>query len=265
MPTPVDRFTRDEDPFRAFNAVDNVAATAGTDILQQTPGLVEQLRALGSRESGFETQGQVRDARERAGQASDVDFGTFQRKTAGLDLSDRQSAAARKTAGLGRVIAQADAAGQVRRQAIDDQKNIRAAAGGFSDILFGQRAAQSVDAASSEAADTAAAADRKANKKSATAETVGTVIGAALAIFSSEDLKDDRGHEHNLLDKLKNVRVNRWNYRGDNAQHIGPFSEEFNKEFEIKTDRPDMINIIDALGVTLGAVKELDAKVNARG
>jgi hypothetical protein len=256
------QFTRDADPFRAFNAVDNAGAVAGNDILAQTPGLVEQLRALGQKESGFGLRQDITAARERAASASDVDFGTFQRKTAGLDLSDRQKRAAETRHGLARTIAQASASGQLQRQRIDDAKTVRRVSGGLSDILFGQRSGQAIDDAAAQAARQSGEANRKAAKKEATASTIGTVVGAAIAMFSSEDYKDDHGSEHRLLDKLKNVRVNRWNYKGQDRQHIGPFSEEFNEAFELNADRPDMISVIDALGVTLGSVKELNEKVD---
>ena len=109
--------------------------------------------------------------------------------------------------------------------------------------------------------------ERDYNKSRAQKETIGQVAGMAISLMamSSEKWKDDHGPTEGLLDKLKNVRVNRWNYKGSRQKHVGPFAEEFNREFGIETDDPRFINIIDALGVTLGAVKELNEKVEAHG
>jgi len=197
--------------------------------------------------------------------SSDLDKEQLERTTRGFDLSDRQKRSANRRLGLSRALNRAEAAGDVRRGFTNRSKIASRFGGGLSDALFGQRVAAETNIASSFAADKAQKEQRRADKKAARIGFAGQVIGGILSFASSEGIKDNLGHESKLLDRLKNVRVNRWNYKGDKAEHIGPFSEEFNREFEIKTNAPGRINIIDALGVALGAVKELDRKVSAHG
>lgn len=204
-------------------------------------------------------------AKELAGRAAENDKAQFERATRSFDLSDRQRRVAGRRQTISRSINRASAAGTTRRGFTDRAKAAEAVGGSFSDAFFGQRISGETALASSFTAEQSAKVQEDAAKKSSTIGTIGSLIGGAIAFFSSEDLKHDYGHEPQLLKKLKNVRVNRWQYKGDDKTHVGPFSEEFNKEFGIDTDRPDMINVIDALGVTMGAIKELDKKVEARG
>ena len=194
---------------------------------------------------------------------SRLDSEQFERATRGMDLSDRQRKAAGRRLGLARTINRASAQGEVRRGFTDRSEAAASSGASFGDALFAQTeggetgiigAAQTLKTARERAS---------ASSKAGTMGAVGAIIGGALSFFSSEDLKHDHGHEGNLLEKLKKVRVNRWQYKGDDKTHVGPFSEEFNREFGIDTDRPDMIGVIDALGVTMGAIKELDKKVSA--
>lgn len=66
--------------------------------------------------------------------------------------------------------------------------------------------------------------------------------------------------------------VEEWRYKpdapmgdGGAAKHVGPMAQDFQKA----TGKGDgtTINVVDAIGTTLGAVQELDAKVDklARG
>jgi len=193
------------------------------------------------------------------------DAAQFERATRGMDLSPRQKKAAGRRLGLARSLNRASATGAVRRGFTDRSKAALSQSGGFADALFSQRLQGETGIASAYMTKKASDAQNKAAKKQGQLGAIGSIIGGALAFFSSEDLKDDLGREPQLLKKLEKVRVNRWKYKGDDKTHVGPFSEEFNREFGIDTDRPDMINVIDALGVTLGAIKELDKKVSAHG
>ena len=207
-------------------------------------------------------EGAVAEASGRADKNSANDAAQFERATRGMGMSARQQTSATRQLGLARSINRAEAAGGERRGFTGRAKAANASAGGFADALFSQRQSGETAISSAFAAKDAADKKARADKKAARIGAIAQVGGMALSFFSSEQLKHDRGHEAGLLDKLKNVRVNRWQYKGDNKTHVGPFSEEFNKEFGIDTDRPDMINVIDALGVTLGAVKELDKKIS---
>jgi len=207
----------------------------------------------------------VSKAAQDATTRSRLDEEQFERSTRGMDLSPRQKRAAGRRLGLARSLNRAQATGDVRRGFTDRAKVAMSQGGGFADAIFSQRLAGETNIASAYMTKKAAKAQERSQKKSGALGAVGSIIGGALAFFSSEELKHDHGHEGKLLEKLKKVRVNRWQYKGDDKTHIGPFSEEFNREFGIDTDRPDMINVIDALGVTMGAIKELDKKVSAHG
>ena len=91
---------------------------------------------------------------------------------------------------------------------------------------------------------------------------VGSVAGAAI-MASSKDYKKDKAPAKGVLDAVRGMPVEEWTYKdgvADGGRHIGPYAEDFQRE----TGRGDgkSIPIVDAIGVTLGAVRELDAKVS---
>lgn len=93
-------------------------------------------------------------------------------------------------------------------------------------------------------------------------QAVGSVVGA-LAFGSSEKIKTDKRKAPGVLDAVKEMRVEKWRYKpgeGDGKEHVGPYAEEF----KAKTGLGDgkSISVIDAVGVTMGAVKELADKVD---
>jgi len=183
-------------------------------------------------------------------------------KGLGLRLSERQRRGQTKQLGLARNLARAESRGTTRRGFASRASGVAEAAGGIENEIFGAENA-SLTRLSVAAAESDKQATKMINKREKDrAGFAGGIVGTVASFFSSEELKHDHGHEPKLLEKLKKVRINRWQYKGDDKTHVGPFSEEFNREFGIETDRPDMINVIDALGVTLGAVKELSEQVN---
>jgi hypothetical protein len=253
------QYLYDASPRSDIEELERIAGREGRATDERLSGELAGIGAIASRQG---EEAAVADASAAAQRASDNDAAQFERATRGMDLSPRQKKSASRRLGLTRSLNRAAAAGDTRRGFTDRSKAAASAGSGFSDALFSQRVTARTGLATAEGARISAEAQRKANKKASTIGLIGSVVGAGLAFFSSEELKHDRGHEGDLLAKLKNVRVNRWQYKGDDKTHVGPFSEEFNREFGIDTDRPDMINVIDALGVTLGAVKELDKKIS---
>ena len=248
-------------PQNDLNRLEVIAANEG-------PGLDRRLRQeLGRVEGAANRVGEdpaVAKATAQSNRNSDNDAAQFERATRGKGLTARQQKSANRRLGLSRSLNRASATGATRRGFTDRSKAATSVGSGFGDALFSQRTAGETSLAQAHVTAKASRDQARADRKSGTLSAIGTVAGAALAFFSSEKLKHDHGHEPELLDKLKKVRVNRWQYKGDKKTHVGPFSEEFNREFGIDTDRPDMINVIDALGVTLGAVKELNKKVESR-
>lgn len=245
---------------------------------------LEALQALGVSEESSANERiatslqQLSDIENRVGEQAAVDRSAslsdrlssnrdaqFERATRTMDLSGRQGRSATRRLGLSRSLNRASATGATRRGFTNRSQLASQAGQGFADALFAQQADATSALGGAEARRQGLVAQEKANKKAGKLALLGKVAGTALMFMSSENVKHDHGPEANLLDKLKKVRVNRWQYKGDDKTHVGPFAEEFNKQFGTDTDRPDMINVIDALGVTLGAVKELNEKVDARG
>lgn len=91
---------------------------------------------------------------------------------------------------------------------------------------------------------------------------VGSIVGAAAA-FSSKSYKTDKKSAKGVLDALKKMPVEEWTYKpgiADGGRHIGPYAEDFHKA----TGKGDgkVIPFVDAIGISLGAIQELDAKVD---
>ena len=94
---------------------------------------------------------------------------------------------------------------------------------------------------------------------------LGTVAGMLL---SSKDAKTDKKPlpDGASLGALRKMPVEKWRYKtgmGDGGEHIGPYAEDFAKA----TGHGDgkTIDVISALGVTMGAIRDLDKKVDRMG
>lgn len=97
------------------------------------------------------------------------------------------------------------------------------------------------------------------------AKGIGSAIGSlgTLLMSSDKNVKENKRPALGILDALKKIPVDEWDYKegeGDGGSHVGPYAQDFQKA----TGKGDgkTINVIDAIGVTMGAVKELDAKVD---
>lgn len=91
---------------------------------------------------------------------------------------------------------------------------------------------------------------------------IGSVAGAAI-MASSKTYKEDKAPARGVLDAVREMPVEEWKYKdgiADGGRHIGPYAEDFQKA----TGKGDgkSIPIVDAIGVTLGAIRELDQKVS---
>jgi hypothetical protein len=92
-----------------------------------------------------------------------------------------------------------------------------------------------------------------ANGNGAYLTTGGTWTNAS-DLFKKEELNDINGDD--LLQRVKQLTVQRWKYKGTNEYHIGPYAQDFNKLFAVGTDDKS-ISSIDPAGVSLAAIKEL--------
>lgn len=91
---------------------------------------------------------------------------------------------------------------------------------------------------------------------------LGTVAGAFL--MSSKDVKKNKTRVTGILDALESMPVEKWDYEegvADGGTHIGPYAEDFQAATGLGDGRT--IGVIDALGLTMGAIQELSAKVKA--
>lgn len=90
---------------------------------------------------------------------------------------------------------------------------------------------------------------------------VGGLTG--MALFSSKEFKEDKSApRRSMLKATREMPVEEWKYKdgiADGGQHIGPYAEDFQKA----TGKGDgkTIDVIDAIGVNMGAVQELDQSV----
>lgn len=93
--------------------------------------------------------------------------------------------------------------------------------------------------------------------------SLGSAIGT-VAMMSSKDAKTDKKQVFGILDAVKEMPVEKWTYKegmGDGKTHVGTYAEDFKEKTGLGNGRE--ISIIDALGVNMGAIKELAAEVDA--
>lgn len=113
-------------------------------------------------------------------------------------------------------------------------------------------------------------AQTSAQGQGAMFEGLGTLAG--FAMFSDEDSKVKKKPARGVLDAVREMPAKSWEYdpaaeRGDGGgvPHIGPMAQDWKKA--TGTGDGTSIPVVDAIGVTLAAVQELDQKVSriARG
>ena len=91
---------------------------------------------------------------------------------------------------------------------------------------------------------------------------LGSIVGA-MPFMSYKDSKENKRPVFGVLDAVKAMPVEKWSYKkgmGDGQEHIGPYAEDFKAKTGLGNGRE--ISVIDALGVSMGAIKELAAKVD---
>ena len=91
---------------------------------------------------------------------------------------------------------------------------------------------------------------------------LGTVAGIML---SDQNAKTDKKPlpEGEALGAIRKMPVEKWRYkpgRGDGGEHVGTYAQDFTKA----TGQGDgkSIDVISAIGVTMGAIRDLDKKVD---
>lgn len=99
---------------------------------------------------------------------------------------------------------------------------------------------------------------------------IGNLAGTAAGLYaaSSKEFKEDKEPMEggDALSMLEQMPVEHWKYKegiADEGEHIGPYAEDF----QAATGKGDgkTINLMDAIGVTMRAVQELNEKVESLG
>lgn len=100
-------------------------------------------------------------------------------------------------------------------------------------------------------------AAQSAAKRQANTQMLGSLI---TAFICDRDLKENYEAAPSVLDKLAALPVECWNYKGDNAKHIGPYAQDWAALFggDGKT-----IAAIDVVGVLLKSIQELALEVRS--
>ena len=87
-------------------------------------------------------------------------------------------------------------------------------------------------------------------------------IGAGAFLLSTQRAKDSIDPMPTTLEGIRRLNLERWRYKpkyGDEAEHYGPYAEEFAAAFDIGNGTE--IHMADAFGVMLKAIQELAEKV----
>jgi len=92
---------------------------------------------------------------------------------------------------------------------------------------------------------------------------IGQVAGYAM--MSSKDYKTNKTKSMSALDAMKKMPVEEWEYKkglgdGGGKKHVGAYAEDFQKATGLGDGKS--ISIIDAIGVSMGAIQELSSKVD---
>jgi hypothetical protein len=94
---------------------------------------------------------------------------------------------------------------------------------------------------------------------------IGQIVGMGASLFSSKKFKEGKKPSKGNLKAVRSMPVEKWRYKkgiadGGATEHTGAYAEDFKKA----TGHGDgkSIPIVDAIGVTMGAVQELSRKVD---
>ncbi len=207
----------------------------------------------------------VSQAGARAESASDTQRSAILRRQRGLglNLTERQQRSQTRRLSLSRELAKASAKGATRRGFQERAEIARRGAGSLEDQAFEIEGRVEVGLANAAGQERIRIEQARTAKKQARNSIIGSIIGiGASLLVSDENMKTSKRRTPSLLAKLKKVRVEKWKYVGEDTDHIGPYAQEFNDTFGVGQDDNSKISVIDALGVTLGAVKELSEQIN---
>lgn len=228
----------------------------------------------------------VRAAQADVSQAISTTNATTARNNArmGIDPRSGRSQAGQAAASVGQGLAMAGAANSARKQVESEGRSLRANAVNLGSG-FAVNPATSMGLANSATSAGFSGAMQGQNQKGSMLNTqfnqqmssyqadqasssslwggIGSVAGLGLSMLSTKEAKENNKPARGVLDALKRMPVDEWDYKkgaGDEGRHIGTYAEDFQKA----TGKGDgkSIPVVDAIGVTMGAIKELSDKVD---
>ena len=109
----------------------------------------------------------------------------------------------------------------------------------------------------------------QAQSDASTWQGIGQLAGAAgmaMMFMSSKKLKHKAGDvsDAKIVSEVKKMPVDKWKYKPDASPdqetHIGPYAEDFAERFGVGDGK--RISVIDAVGVSLAAVKGIAKQVD---
>lgn len=101
------------------------------------------------------------------------------------------------------------------------------------------------------------------------ASGIGAGLGALM--LSGRQYKDDIQDidPNKVMDGFRKMSVKKWRYKPEvgmgTDSHVGPIAQDFNASFGIETPRNDAISMIDAIGVTMAGIKNIDERLRKAG
>jgi hypothetical protein len=94
--------------------------------------------------------------------------------------------------------------------------------------------------------------------------TIGMLAATGgIPIPSDKKIKKNKKKVDGAADAIDNMDIEKWTYKegqGDGGTHVGPYAQDFKRETGLGDGKT--INIIDALGLTMKAVQEVNEKVD---
>ena len=208
-------------------------------------------------------------AGNRAERLTNNAFGTAQRqiRATGIRQDDTELSNFNRRLGLSRVLNRVDAQNAASKAAEERRDMVRNYAFDAEGNAMNTAAGGLGSAAQAFMARKMARKGKNAADDAGLAGLVGQGIGLAASIFamSHSSLKTNIAPVENesILDGLRKLNINRWTYKGEETTHIGPMAEEFHHIFGVGDGVT--IELVDVMGVLLGAAKEIADMIKAKG
>lgn len=203
-------------------------------------------------------------AGDRAEQATKQSFGTAQReiRATGIRADDTENTAFNRKFELNKALNRSDAMNQAELALQRRGDAIKGAAFSADQDVTNTAGRALATGAAGQLNRTTYRLDRDAQRRMASNAAIGQGAGAVvslISILSHSATKENFGAASGFLDGLAELEIRRWNYIGDTERHVGPMAEDFQRIFGVGDGVT--IQLVDVMGVMLGAMKELAERV----